>query len=160
MRYVIALLTIVAVVLASPAAAQQPKAAARPDRINACSLLTRELVAKVTTVANKRVLDLPPQEEAIGQKGSSCEYADIGLQINPFARTDDLRKSPGKEWESVSGVGDTAFFRSNRNLFAELIVWTGTHHFTIQMGVPTNGTAQQIKPNTIALANAIIPKLK
>lgn len=155
MHYVIALL-----IVAAGAASQQNARAPGPGRISACSLLPRDLVVKVTSVANKFVLDMPAQEEPLGQNGSSCEYADIGLQVDPFARPDELRKSPGKEWQPVAGVGDTAFFRSNRNLFAELLVWTGAHHFTIQMGVPTGGTAEKIKPNTIALAQAIIPKLK
>ena len=159
MRPVIAVLIAIAA-SSSPVATQQRESSPRPDRISACSLLSRELVRKVSPVDRKPAFELPPEEEPIGQKGSSCEYGGIGLQVNPFARADEMRKSMGKEWEPVSGVGDTAFFRNNRNLFAELLVWTGAHHFTIQMGVPTDGTAEKIKPNTIALANAIIPQLK
>jgi hypothetical protein len=40
------------------------------------------------------------------------------------------------------------------------MVWTGPHHFTIQLGVPVGGTVESIKPNTIALAHAIIAKLR
>lgn len=56
------------------------------------------------------------------------------------------------------GAGEAAFFRSNRNRYAELM-WTATHHFTLQVSVPTGSTAEAINPNTIALANAIIAKL-
>jgi hypothetical protein len=82
------------------------------------------------------------------------------LQTDPFGRAEELRKSPGKEWQGVSGVGDTAYFRNNRNDYAELMVWTGAHHFTIQFGVPVGSTPEAIKPKTIELANAIIPKLR
>jgi hypothetical protein len=40
------------------------------------------------------------------------------------------------------------------------MVWTGAHHFTIQMDVPNGGTAEQTKPAAIELARTIIPKLK
>ena len=56
--------------------------------------------------------------------------------------------------------GRAAFFRSNGRQYAELIVWTGPHHFTIQFGVPTGGTPESIRPNTITLANAIVAKLR
>ena len=75
-------------------------------------------------------------------------------------RPDELRKSPGKDWQRQTGVGDTAFFRNNANSYAELMVFVGAHHFTIQLGVPNGGTAESIKPNTIALAHAIIAKLR
>jgi hypothetical protein len=44
--------------------------------------------------------------------------------------------------------------------FAELYVRSGTHVFTIQMDVPTGRTSVSIQPNVIALAKAILPKLK
>lgn len=40
------------------------------------------------------------------------------------------------------------------------MVWTGAHHFTIQLGVPEGSTPDAIKPNTIELARALIPKLR
>ena len=58
------------------------------------------------------------------------------------------------------GAGEAAYFRSNRNRYAELAVWTATHYFTLQVSVPTGSTAEAIKPNTVALANAIIAKLR
>jgi len=144
-----------------PAAAQaQGGAPAGKPAIRACSLLTKDLVEKY--FANKAAMPyLKPEEEAIGAKGSSCDYGTIGLQVDPFARPDELRKTLVKQgWEAVSGVGDSAYFRNNNDLFAELIVWTGPHHFTIQMGINTGRTAANTKPDTIAVANAIIPKLR
>ena len=140
---------------ASPAFSQSGKPA-----IRACEVLTRDMVAKYDT-QNPKLRDLiPRQEEAIGSHGSSCDDGGILIQIDPFLRSDVYRKSPPKDWQAVTGVGDTAYFRNNRNMWAELMVWTGTHHFTIQLSVPNGGTAESVKPNTIGLATAIVAKLK
>ena len=148
--------------LATAASSGQAKSApaGNPNRINACTFLTREVVTKIAPPPNKFVLDIPPREEPIGANGSACNYASIGLQIDPFPKADALRKSPRKDWQPVSGVGDTAFFHPNRTYFAELIVWSGTHHFTIQMSVPSGSTPDKEKPKTIELARTIIAKLK
>jgi hypothetical protein len=155
-----AVFTLLAVVtlLASSPHDQEPSG--KSGRIKACAFLTREVVVKVAPRVHKIVLDMPAEEEPVGANGSSCQYGTIGLQIDPFARSEDLRRSPGKDWQPVSGVGDAAWFRNNEERFAELMVWTGAHHFTIQMDVPTGSTAEQTKPSTIELARTIIPKLK
>ena len=149
--------------IAAPLVASQTRGtgAAAKSFSGACALLTRDVVVKFASEGAKRFLDqLPPQEEPIGTHGSSCGYGGIHLQIDPFRRSTDLRKSPGKDWQPVSGVGDTAFFRNNSDRFAELMVWTGTRHFTIQMDVPTGASGASIKPKTIELANLLIPKLR
>jgi len=163
------MLVLLAVVVCMPisVSAMEPQnpAPTGTPRISACSLLTDDLVAKFdTTPPHLRRPEVRKHftvtEEPVGLNGSSCDNGQIFLQVNPFARADDMRKSPGKDWQPVSGVGDTAFFRNNRDLFAELIVWTGPHHFTLQLGVPAGGTSDSIKPNVIGLANGIIPKLR
>jgi hypothetical protein len=130
-------------------------------RRSCCELLSRELVIKVSGAVNKLVFDLPPEEEPAGN-GTACHYADITLQIDTFTpdRLEQMRKTAEKEWAPVSGVGDAASFRNNRNRFAELIGRVGAHSFTIQLGVPFQGSAESMKPNVIALANAITPKLR
>jgi hypothetical protein len=137
-------------------------AAAGTSAIRACSLLPKDLVMKVSGVVNKLIFDMPPQEESIGRSGSMCDYADITLQIDAFTaeRIEEIGKAKGKEWVPVSGVGDRAYFRNNKNNYAELIGSVGAHTFTIQMSVPTQGTAEGMKPNAIALANTIVPKLR
>lgn len=127
----------------------------------ACSLLTRELVMKVSGSVNKLVFDLPPEEEPVGKSGSACHYADITLQIDAFTpdRIDEVAKND-KEWVPVSGVGDRAYFRNNKNNYAEVIGRVGARTFTIQLGVPFQSTAEKIRPNAITLANAIVAKLR
>src|SRR5688572_19157169 len=161
MRVSITSLSIVAcLAVASSTVAQSGKPSSGKPAIRACEVLTRDLVAKYDT-QNPKLRDLiPRQEEAIGSHGSSCNDGGILIQIDPFLRSDTYRKSPPKDWLAVSGVGDTAYFRNNGNQWAELMVWTGARHFTIQLSVPNGGTAESVKPNTIGLATALIARLK
>jgi hypothetical protein len=161
MRVHITSLSIVAwLAAAGPAVAQSGKPPSGKPAIRACEVLTRDMVAKYDTHDAKLRALIPREEEAIGSHGSSCDDGGIMIQVNPFLRSDDLRKSPPKDWQAVSGVGDTAYFHNNGNRWAELMVWTGSHHFTIQLSVPNGGTAESIKPNTIGLATAVIARLK
>jgi hypothetical protein len=137
----------------------QDRGAAPESRISACSLLSTELMLQVEGINKAMVKYLKPEEELIGAIGSACEYASVRLQVNPFGKGRP-RQPDGKEWQPVAGVGDAAFFRRNGSQYAELIAWTGPHHFTIQFGVPTGGTPESIRPNTITLANAIVAKLR
>jgi hypothetical protein len=164
MRQVMTVL-LVFVCIAPQGAALRARAgeAAGQPAIRACSLLTKELVMKVTPEKDTSMLFLvPPQEDALGASGSACEYGGIGLQVDPFTpgRFEELRKRAGETWVPVAGVGDAAYFRENGRNFAELYVRVGTHTLTIQMGVPRASTPAAIKSNTIELANALIPKLR
>ena len=144
------------------AAALSAQAPAGKPPISACSLLPTDLVLKVGGIAPQAVKILEPEEEALGTTGSACEYGDVRLQVDPFtpARLADILKTPtAKTWVPVSGVGDAAYFNNNKDRYAELVVRTGTHVFTIQFGVATGSTAEATKPKTITLANAIIRKL-
>ena len=155
MRVSTSLSLVACLAAASPAPAQSGKPA-----IRACEVLTRDVVAKFDT-GNPKMRDLIPRnEEAIGSHGSSCNDGSIFVQIDPFLNSDSYRKSPAKDWQAVSGVGDTAYFHNNRDRYAELMVWSGKHHFTIQLSVPDGRTAEAVKPNTIGIATALIAKLK
>lgn len=148
-------------VAASAAAAQSPvKTAPATPAIHACALLTRDLAAKFDTQNPKVRALFKPTEEAIGTHGSSCTDGGILLQVDPFVRDAELRKSPGKEWQPLAGVGDTAFFRDNGGRWAELIVWSGRHHFTLQIDVPNGATAESVKPKAVGLATALIARLQ
>ena len=160
MRSVIGSFVIIGLFSSAAAAASQAGATGKPP-IKACSLLSKDLVMKVSGAVNKAVFELPPDEEPAGKSGSLCSFADIILQIDPFSQSfiDDMAKKE-KTWVPVSGVGDRAWFHDNKGRFAELIGYAGGHTFTIQMGVPFQSTTEKMKPNVITLANAIVPKLK
>lgn len=142
----------------APVVASQARggAAAAGSGLRACSILTRDLVEPFAE--NKRVLDLVPPEEEAMSSGSACEWGVVRLQLYS-ARPGESHTAP-KDFQPLSGLGDTAFFRNNLNRYAELLVWSGAAYFTLQVSVPTGGTADAIKPKTVDLANAIIKKLR
>jgi hypothetical protein len=160
MRNVVVLLFVLGLVSSSTAAGQARSGGAGKPAIKACSLLPKELAMKVSGDVNKRVFDLPPEEEPAG-KGSACHYADITLQIDPFtAAFIDQTAKKDAAWTPVAGVGDRAWFRDNKGHYAELMGHVAGRTFTIQMGIPFQSTVEKMKPNVIALAKAIVPQLK
>jgi hypothetical protein len=166
MRQVVAaLLVIVIGYFARPAATPLEAQGAGKPAVRACSLLTKELVTKVTPYSEEQkrlVFMVPPNEDSLGASGSACHYGGITFQIDPFKpeSLDAMSKKYGKAWVPVPDVGDAAYFHDNRGRWGELVARAGAHVFTIQMGVPTGRTTESIKPNVIALANAIIPTLR
>jgi hypothetical protein len=175
MRYVITAVC-VAAYLSSDAMGFQTRSGGAAAR-EVCPLLTRDLAMKVSTAAGKSALErVKPIEDWVGQASreagqpvvageSSCMYGRILLVLNPLARPDQVREAmrtrtaPYKAYDPVEGVGDAAFFAANSS-FANLYVWSRTHHFHIQMGVGFEDDAKALKPNVVALANAIIPQLR
>ena len=137
--------------------AQSGALASTAQRVTACSLLTPDIAQKY--IDERIIKFLKPDDSPVGTKGTSCEYGRIGLRLNPFGER-TVPKSPGKDWQPVTGVGDAAFFRPLRRQYVELLAWTGPHHIGIQLGVETGKTVESTRPEAIALANAIIAKLR
>lgn len=156
MRPLIAALLTIASAHTTLLAFQARAGGAAGPGIKACSILTRDLVEPLAE--NKRVLALIPPEEETMASGSACEWGTVRLQLYS-ARPGGSHTAP-KDYQPLSGVGDAAFFHNNRNRYAELMVWSGAHHFTLQVSVPTGSTADAMKPKTIDLASAIIKKLR
>jgi len=161
MRQITASLLMMVGLTAQAMALQSASGAASP-RVSACSLLTRELVTQWTPYEKQSldlVIQIPPEEDAVGPSGSACTYGGITMQIDPFAPA-VFERQRQRDWVPVSGVGDTAYFFDRRGEWAELYVALGTRVLTIQMDVPDGRTAATIQPNVIGLAKAILPKLK
>ena len=115
---------------------------------------------KVSPAANKKIFDVAPRESAGPTgKGAECHYGDIMLQIDTFSWS-SLEGMMKKDGTPVPGVGDAAMFRDNSGRFAELAARVGNRTLIIQMGVPFTSTTENVKPNVMALANAIAPQLK
>jgi hypothetical protein len=159
MGYVASLLGVIACMTCHVSASQAGSggtAAAQPA-VRACAVLTRDLVAPFTE--NKKVLDLiPPSEEALGTSGTACNYGAVRLQLFPGRGGKPTVSAPGLQ--PISGAGDGGFFRNNRDRYAELMVWTSRHRLDLQVSVPSGRTAEAIRPDVVALANAILAKLK
>ena len=162
MRQMVALLVVITCVV-SEGLAFQARGGATGEKAGsgACSFLSKELVMKVSGSVNKHVFDLPPEEEKVG-KGTACSYADIVLQVDVFTpdAIDGIAKKAATEWTPLSGIGDAAYFRNNKNNYAEIIGRVGTRTFTIQLGVPFQSTVEKTKPNAVTLAHAIVAKLR
>jgi hypothetical protein len=157
MRRIVAVLLAVSCLTSNAVALQSGAAKPAPA---ACSLLTKELLAAHTPASTQSftlMMQVPAQEGKIGT-GSSCEYGGVMLQVDPFPVA-NFERLFGK-YTSVAGVGERAYFHDNKGRWAELAVLAGGRMVTIQMGVPTEKTAASIQPNTVALAKAILAKLK
>jgi hypothetical protein len=158
MRYVVTLFVTISCITSLAAASQTRPGgpAAGQPAVHACAVLTRDLVAPFTE--NTKIRDLiPPQEEALGASGTACEYGAVRLQL--FPGRGGKRTMSAKDLQPISGAGDGGYFRSNRERYAELMVWTGKHSLDLQVSVPSGRTAEALKPDVVALANAIIAKL-
>jgi hypothetical protein len=157
MRHLVTLF--IAISLTFPATASQARSgvpASGQPAVRACAVLTKDLVAPFTE--NEKILDLiPPQEEALGTSGTACEYGAVRLQL--FPGRGGKRTVSAKDFQPISGAGEGGYFRSNRDRYAELIVWTSKHSLDLQVSVPSGRSAEAIKPDVVALAKAIIAKL-
>jgi hypothetical protein len=157
MRNVIVSLLLLGGLHAGTSAQPRPGAAA----VNPCSLLTRELAQKVSA-ATKQPLAAAPTEVSLGANGKACEWGDLMLSLDPYApaRLEEMRKTTGKQWEVVPGVGDAAYFHNVRDAMAELLVRVGSRTFVVLITIPVGSTAAAIKPTFIAVANAIATQLR
>jgi hypothetical protein len=158
MGHAASLLSVIACLTCYPSASQVASGGPVPGQpaVRACAVLTRDLVAPLTE--NKKVLDLlPPEEEALGTSGTACTYGAVRLQLFPGRGGKPTLSA--KDFQPISGAGEGGFFRSNRDRYAELMVWTSRHRVDLQVNVPTGRTAEAIKPDVVALANAILAKL-
>jgi hypothetical protein len=139
----------------SHAATQAPPAG--PPRINVCSLLPKEEVKKhLPWIA---ALDqMPIEEEAIGANGSSCNFPTVHVQVLPFSQgmIDAARKAGAQE--SISGIGDEAYFRNNKNRFAEIFVKVGQRVLTLQ--ADADDGIEKVKPGVLNLAKVYVTKLR
>ncbi len=71
---------------------------------------------------------------------------------------DAARKRGGLE--SVAGVGDEAYLYHNKAGYAELYVKVGARLLTLQRSIGMGQTIGDVRPGTIALANALVAKLR
>jgi len=146
-----------ALIAVSVVSTPQPPPAASSPKIRACALVPKEEV--------KRHLPWMPaldsfavEEEPVGVSGSSCNYPSVFIQVLPFSqRMIDLARQKGG-LETISGVGDEAYFHNNANRYAELYVKAGKHLLTLQ--ADWDGKSASVKPGVLNLAKALAAKLR
>jgi len=62
--------------------------------------------------------------------------------------------------EAVAGVGEAAWLRNNRNMFAELAAKVGPHLLTVQTSIDRGKTFETSKPQLLELGKAFAAKLR
>jgi hypothetical protein len=140
----------------APAALQAQRQAASPP-IKACSVASREEVKK--HLPWKAALDqFKSEEEPIGAYGSSCNHPSVLIQVMPSSKAaiDSLRRISGIE--TISGLGDEAYFSNNHDQYAEVYVRSGNTLLTLQANL--NKDMATVKPGALNLARALLPKLR
>jgi len=138
---------------------QPPSPGAKTDRVNACSLLTRDEVKKLIPWA--AMLDqFPTDEESIGTSGSACSYPSVHIQVLSYApQTIDAARKRGK-LQSIGEVGDEAYLYENPNGYLELYAKVGKHLVTVQKSVRADEKVESVRPGVVALAKALAAKLR
>ena len=158
-------LTIAVLVLGSPVAQGRdlPQASGSGTKytvVNACSLLSLAEVKKLAPWQPHLDPYAKAEEEPLGSSGSSCEYPTVGIQVMLFNRgtIDALRKDA--RVESIAGVGEEAWVRNNRDMFAELFAKVGPHLLTVQLSIESNKTFESSRPSLIAIGKAFAARLR
>ena len=140
---------------------QQATAAEDPTQ-HACSVLTRAEVRKLVPWSDQMEKIFPQEEEDQFANGSGCEYPSIRVQFmsttpDQWQRWVETSKNPTVE--RLAGVGEEAYIRDNKGLFAELYAKSGSYLVSLQKNLGNGETTQTSKPQLIALAKAVFAKL-
>jgi hypothetical protein len=124
--------------------------------IRACSLMPKEDVKRHVTWAS--MFDaMQPEEDAIGESGSSCAYPSVHIQVLPSSsRIIEIARERG-ELERISGIGDEAYFYNNSDEYAEVYVRAGRYILTVQADV--NDRIETVRPGALNLARALVAAL-
>jgi len=127
--------------------------------VKVCGLLPKDEVKKL--IGGNQVFDMrAPEEEALGTYGSSCNYAGVLIQVIPYRPSIiDAAKKRGR-LEAVAGVGDEAYLYDNPAGYGELYVKVDRRLLILQRDVPLGKTVADVRSGTIALARALLPKLR
>jgi hypothetical protein len=161
-RVLVMLLTMLSVApLVGPADGIRVSAAGQAAApTSACALLTKDVLQAHTPAAPeifKVMTSVPPQEDKVGV-GTACSFGGVTLQVDVFAPA--TFEKTFSQFTPLSGVGDKAYFRANRDRYAELGVLSGKRVITLQMSAPNGKTPADVQPNVVALAKAILAKMK
>jgi hypothetical protein len=160
MRFTIGLLCALPLVLC--VFSQQVTAASDPT-MHACSVLTRAEVRRIMPWSEQMEGIFPKEEEDQFANGSGCEYPSVRVQImstspDHWKRWVETSRNPSVE--RIAGVGEEAYIRDNKGMFAELYAKSGSHLISLQKSLKPGETTQAVKAQLIALAQALVAKLR
>jgi hypothetical protein len=132
---------------------------ATPPVVRVCDLVPRAEVKKL--IGGTDIFDMmAPTEEPLGDFGSSCNYPGVLIQVVPFQRALVDASKKRLRLETVTGVGEEAYFYENPAGYVELFVKVGPRMVTLQRSIGLGATAASVRPGVMALAKAVIAKLK
>ena len=146
------------------AIAMQVSVAATAQVPDACALLRPAEIQKITGRSDLAT-DKPDLHQV--KTGTECQHSGkhgLGIYLRPitkdlFAQIRDMEKKyPGYKFEPTSGVGDEAYYMTDkRNVMLKSRV--GQHSFHVAMDL--NGAPpESLKPMVLALAKAAAAKLR
>lgn len=95
-----------------------------------------------------------PIERTDSPEGSASRARHARVFSRSFIEA--LRKSG--QLEGISGVGDEAYFRNNKDLYAELVVKIGSRLLTLQADADKG--METVKSHVIELARVYVAKLR
>lgn len=124
--------------------------------VRACSLLPKEEVKR--HVPWGAMFDfMEPEEDAIGDSGSSCSYPSVEIQVlSSSSRIIEIARQRGG-LEGPSGIGDEAYFHNNSDEYAEVLVRAGRYILTVQANV--DDRIEATRPGALNLARALVASL-
>jgi hypothetical protein len=130
----------------------------------ACAILPKDEVRTIIGIDPTMFNMVAPREDPLPPNGSACKYMGATIQVDPFTagRLEELRKVSGKEWTVVPNVGDAAYFhdRSKEAPYGEVYARAGAHVVTVQMSIDPQRPVETVRPKAVALAKALVEKLR
>jgi hypothetical protein len=156
--YRISCLAVASVVISAGSLFAQPRSGSSPD---ACTVLSRDELVKAVGRSDfgRARPDTGPNGESSCRYSSSRGSVTIGLAAQSRASFDEFKKllvDQGKKPESVSGVGDTAYFWDDNSLYA----LAGPIGIKVFISTLPNADPAKTRADILALARAVVAKLK
>ena len=127
-------------------------------RLNACTILPREEVKKIFPWNVDAIID--KDEEIQVRGGSACVYPSVHIYVGDYSafKIDAVRKDG--PLTPIAGLGDEAFIQQKGKNWVELYVKVGGRLLHIEKDIFASDTLESVKPSMIALARAVIVKLR
>ena len=124
--------------------------------VRACSLLPKDEVKR--HVPWEAMFDfMEPEENAIGDSGTSCSYPTVEVQVLPSSsRIIEIARQRGG-LEALSGIGEEAYFHNNSDEYAEVFVRAGRYIVTVQADADRG--IESSRTSAVNLARALVASL-
>jgi len=139
--------------------AQKPSApAATGARLNACTILPRDEVKKIVPWSVQSDGDKETEMPLGG--GSVCVYPSVQIYVDKYSASKIEGARKDGPLIPIAGIGDEAFLQQKGKYWAELYVKAGDRLVHVEKDIPADGTFESVKPSMVALAKALVAKLR